>query len=55
MQRKTLIFVICLALVAIGYGVYLHLRPDPWELTGSYPAGSLGAQIQDAQRRAKRQ
>lgn len=29
-------------------------QPQPWELHGKFPPGSLGAQIQDAQKRAKR-
>lgn len=30
-----------------------YFNRESWELSGNFPAGSLGAQVQDAQRRAK--
>lgn len=32
-----------------------YKRTESWELKGTYPSGSLGAQVLDAQKRAKNQ
>jgi len=60
LRWRLLIIGFCILFFFIGATRYTYkkiktyVNRQPWELTGSFPPGSLGAQVQDAQKRAKR-